>query len=149
MVVATGAKGLLSYRLAFPEPKLQWKVDFKDAFTSPVIAGERVYVFGGAYGRPGKGRALCLDLNAGAIVWEYSLKAAQHSSPVAVDGRILITNLADLLILRSSDRAWDLLGQADLGVRKWTSPALVDGRVFLRTPNGVACYDLRRQLTDS
>ena len=36
------------------------------------------------------------------------------------------------------------LGKATLGLSQWTSPAFVDGKVYLRTGKSVVCYDLRK-----
>ena len=129
------------YRLTTGQPEQLWSVPIKDHYASPVIYAGHVYVIGE------KGRALCIELASGKIAWEERITSgvAELSSPVIADGKLIIVAGPWLYLIKATPEKFTLLGKADVDAVKWTSPAVADGKVFLRTKDGVVCYDLRKQ----
>ena len=144
-LVVTAGKQLICYRLAGEEPELKWEVPFNDAHTAPTIHDGHVYVFGEAYGKRGKGRALCVEIATGKTAWTHEMKNDhQHSSAVVADGKIITIGGAVLYLVKATPEKYTELGQARLGLEKYSSVAVADGKVYLRKPGSVVCYDLRK-----
>ena len=144
---ADKTNGLAAYRISAERAKLLWSVPLMDWSTSVVVLGKHVYAIGGAntsdgFGE-GKGRAVCVDSETGQVVWNEVLgKGAELASPVLADGKIIAEVGPWLYLIQADPAKYTLLGKANLDLAKWTSPALADGKVFLRSRQSVVCYDL-------
>jgi outer membrane protein assembly factor BamB len=135
LVVLSSAKqgGLMAYKLNAAVDGLEetwshtWVSRRKSA--TPIIHDGYVYLMGGE-------KHLCIDLESGEIKWEMDRKS-DISSP------LLETNGSYLSMIKAAPEAYEELGRAKLGGLKCPSPAIADGKLFLRMPNGIACFDLR------
>jgi len=138
---ARSRPGLVAYRLAMPAPRQAWSLPYRDRGASPVIRGGYVYALGGG----NDAHAVCVELESGKLAWDEKLRgAAEIASPVEADGKLLGVVGSTLQIMATSPEGYRLLGEIDAKVTACTSPAFVDGRVFLRLGDAVACYDLRK-----
>lgn len=63
-----------------------------------------------------------------------------YSSPVAGDGKVYLLSEEGKLTVVSADTQWDVLHTADFGENAYASPALVDGRIYLRTTGHLYCF---------
>jgi outer membrane protein assembly factor BamB len=133
--------GLRAHKLSAEKAEELWNVPMKDIYTSPVIYEGYVYAVGE------KGRALCVELASGKVAWEEKITEGDgdKSSPVAADGKLIVVAGPWLYVIKATPEKFTVLAKVDVGALKWTSPAIVDGRVFLRTASAVVCYDLRKQ----
>ena len=139
-----GKGGIAAYKMSPDKAQRLWEVPFSDGHTGPLIDKGYVYVVGGGY--EDIARACCINLESGKLQWEEPLgkRMAQCSSPVLADGKIIAVDGPELLVFKADPAKFTLIGKANLGLLKWPSPALSDGKVFLRTATKIACYDLRR-----
>jgi len=142
MAILTGNKkiGLVAYTLTPTGAAKAWSVPMVDRGASPVIHNGAVYAFAGR----GKAEAVCIDLATGRVAWKQKLANTELSSPIVADGKIISVVGSSLYMWAADSARYRVLGQAALGVETCTSPALVDGRLYLRLRNQVAAYDLRR-----
>ena len=102
--------------------------------------GNHVYAFGTT-----QSRALCADLATGQVAWDQKIdQNAQYTSPIVADGKVIALAPPWLYLVQASPDGWQLLGKAKVGAEVWTSPALADGKVLVRTGKNVVCYDLSR-----
>lgn len=131
--------GLQAYKLTAQGPEKLWSVPFHDRGTSPLIYGDHVY----AFGRGGNARALCVELETGEVKWEEKIPNTEFSSPVGSDGKILAAVGRLLYLVEADPSEFRVLARANVGIARCVSPALVDGRVYLRLRNNVAAFDLR------
>jgi len=144
LAVLSGGRrnGLTAYLLADDGPRKLWSYPAHDRGASPVIYNGHVYAIAG--GSNGHGaRALCIHLDSGTVAWEETIDFAEVSSPVLVDGKILAVCGTFLRVLAAQPEECSFLSIADCRVTLCTSPAVADGRLFLRQANAVVCYDLR------
>jgi outer membrane protein assembly factor BamB len=79
----------------------------------------------------------CLEAMTGRTVWQGRLGAAQRegfsASPVALDGKVFFTNDdGETFVLRAGSQ-FELLHVNRIGESTLASPALVDGRWYIRT----------------
>ena len=141
-------KGVSAYKLSPNHIECLWTVRLHEEYSSPLIDGKYVYFVGGSdyYGKETKpGKAMCLELATGKVLWEEVMPQANYGSPILADGKIIAVVGKDLVMFKASAERFQLVGRADLGLERWVSPAIVDGKVFLRTTKRVVCYDLAKQ----
>lgn len=99
---------------------------------SPILYGEQLYMVNDM-----ASIVTSLEARTGEAVWQGRLGVARRegfsASPVAVDGKVFFTNdEGDTFVLRAG-RTFELLHVNHLGERTLASPALVDGRWYIRT----------------
>ena len=134
-------------------------------FFSSVLSGDVIYGFDvlepqSSAHRSTRGVFRCLEWSTGRELW--SAGATQptrytelptttagewpgHSSVMAVDGKLIVCNdLGELLLLRDSSERCEILARAPVlsGELCWTSPALSNGRLFVRNCTRAACVFL-------
>ena len=136
---APAKTGLRAYHLSLTGAELLWSLEMADRGASPLISGGCVYAIGGQ-----RVVMRCLDLPTGALRWEQPFGSADYSSPVLVDGKIVavIDNGGSLRLIAATPDQYQELAKAPMKITRFTSPAVSDGRVYLRLTDAVACYDL-------
>lgn len=173
------ARGLRCFKISLQGAEPLWTYKgVADEGSSPVVAGENIYVQGGT-------RMACVDLASGEERWAtyLEMQGPRNTSPVAADGKILYT-WAGVLAFAADPAGFKVLydGRMDVAGRLATeealrrihnipavgandaetrkaerlyrdkvdnhgplicaSPALVNGKLYIRTQKGLACYDL-------
>lgn len=132
--------GLALYQLASADekPRKLWSQPLTDRGTTPVL-------YGGALYAVGANKALCLSLADGNQAWEQKY-TCEIASPVLADGKLfaLVEGGGTLLMVRATADKFDLLAKHKLKAASCSSPVVLDGRMYLRLEDGVACYDLRK-----
>lgn len=100
----------------------------------------------------------CVDLATGAFNWKQSMRGgvSECSTTVLADGKIftprgeshqLTKNFGDLTyslsMVQASPERYAELGTFNPKMCMMTAPAFSGGKLFLRTLDGISCYDLR------
>jgi outer membrane protein assembly factor BamB len=99
---------------------------------SPILHGDQLYMVNDM-----TSIATAFNAKTGETVWQNRLGVAQRegfsASPVVVDGKIFFTNdQGETFVLRGGSQ-FNLMHVNNLGERTLASPALVDGRWYIRT----------------
>ena len=99
---------------------------------SPILYGEYLYMVNDM-----ASVVTSLEATTGNLMWQGRLGVAQYegfsASPVAVDGKVFFTNDdGDTFVLRAGPK-FELLHVNRIGEVILASPALVDGRWYIRT----------------
>ena len=105
---------------------------------SPVVVDEQLFwVKDGAI-------VSCITARTGKLLKQGRLEAIgdYYSSPVAGDGKIYLLNEEGKLTVISASSDWQVLHTADFGENTYATPALVDGRVYLRTTGHLYCFGM-------
>jgi outer membrane protein assembly factor BamB len=116
---------------------LEWSSPRGSPFIpSPILHGEQLYMVNDM-----TSIATAFDAKTGRTLWQNRLGAAQRegfsASPVVVDGKIFFTNdEGETFVLRGGTE-FNLLHMNTLGERTLASPALVDGRWYIRTASNL------------
>jgi hypothetical protein len=110
-----------------------WRVKGSTYVPSPVAWGPLVYVVGDA------GVATCLEAKTGKVHWTQRLGPKHHASAVAAEGRIYFTDDHGTTYVLKAGPAFELLAKNELGEDSFASPALVGGRIYLRTVKHLWC----------
>ena len=143
MVLNQKAGGMEGYTLSLEGPKKLWHLPHHDVATSPLIYQGYVYTIGGGdYGHATSIR--CANLQTGAMAWEQQTQPQGCSSPIAVDGKIFgYLQFGRLLgMWKANPNRCTLLATAPMRADGYSSLAFANGHLFVRLPDGVACYDL-------
>jgi outer membrane protein assembly factor BamB len=133
--------GLFGYRWddASGVPEEIWKHTWRSRrkHSTPIVYEGHVYLTGGD-------KHLCVELESGEKRWE-EMRKSNISSPILVDGKILTlqNNGSSILMLEASPEAYTELARAKLKALACPTPAVADGRIFLRLSDRLVCFDLR------
>jgi len=137
-------KKLVVYKLAAEKAEKLWTMAFKEDYASPVIFKDHVYAIGAPGGKK-EGRAVCVELTTGKVKWDAPVPGAPNcASPLVADGKLVTYAKGELLLAKASPGAYAELARAKIGGNGWSSPALVDGKLFCRIVSKVFCYDLAK-----
>jgi outer membrane protein assembly factor BamB len=103
---------------------------------SPLYHGGLVYTL------KDRGLFACLDPRDGKPVKSGRLPDAgnYYSSPVAGDGKIYVLSQGGSLAVIRAGRAWKVLSTSDFGEAVYATPAIADGRIYLRTSGHLYCF---------
>ncbi len=87
----------------------------------------------------------CLDARDGKVVKYGRLPYGNsyYSSPVVGDGKVYLVNERGQSTVIKAGRDWDVLSSSDFGEDAHATPAIVDGRIYLRTAGHLYCFGLR------
>jgi len=90
----------------------------------------------------------CIEMRTGQVKW--SVVNFGHGGIMLVDNHlVVITEMGDLVLVKPDPNAYTELGRfqaipdyfGDTN-KCWNSPAIADGRVYVRSTSFLACYDL-------
>jgi len=120
------------------EPQeLLWRIEKNpQRIGSGVILGENMFMV------DERGTATCFDVASGKVLWEDKLppRTRLWSSLVAAAGRLYVTTQAgDTIVLSADPEKFELLAVNPLGEKSNSTIAVSDGRIFLRTWQGLYC----------
>jgi len=111
---------------------LVWRLDNKASsnIASPIVVSDRLFVV-----KQG-GISSCFDANDGKTVW--TLKRLQnlgnyYASPVASDGKLFVTGENGFIVVIEDGTSLNILSKNDMGDSCVATPAIADGRLFVRT----------------
>jgi len=106
---------------------------------SPVARGEHFYFVNDA------GLAGCYHARTGNRVWFERLSTAGfHSSPLVIDGKVYVTNVAGTVYVFAAEPTFRLLARNELGEVVRATPAVADGRLYIRGERHLFCIGKSR-----
>jgi outer membrane protein assembly factor BamB len=79
------------------------------------------------------GVVLCSDAEAGKRVWQHPLGGIFFASPVAGDGKIYMVSETGETYVLQAGRGPVVLATNDIGERLMASPAISNGKIYLRS----------------
>jgi len=103
--------------------------------SSPVGDGERFY-YGTAVGD-----IVCLDAKTGEELWAEETEDGFYSSPILVGDRIYIADLSGNMYVFKTGNTYEELARFSVGEAAFATPAFLDGRVYVRTPEKLYCIE--------
>ena len=90
----------------------------------------------------------CVEFHTGKFVegWSDEGEVGKGSLILAGDHLIVQTERGDLCLVEATPKEFRLVGKVRkvlTGRNNWSTPTLVDGRLYLRDEEKVVCYDVR------
>jgi outer membrane protein assembly factor BamB len=89
------------------------------------------------------GILLSFDAQTGELLKRDRLRDATgqyYSSPIAADGKIFLANTGGKVSVVKAGRSWEVLTTNDLGEAIYATPAICNGRLFVRTETSLMCF---------
>ena len=83
------------------------------------------------------------DPATGNVIRQARLKAAidkYFASPVGADGKVWLVSQDGTVSVVSAKGEWDVLAVNALGDEVFATPAIADGRLYVRTRSAVYCF---------
>jgi outer membrane protein assembly factor BamB len=85
------------------------------------------------------GLVQCLDPQTGESIWQERIEGTYSASPVAAENRIYFTSDSGETTVIDAGREFKHLASNPLGEQCQASPAISQGRIFIRTQNSLFC----------
>lgn len=131
VAIRLGATGNLK------DSDIAWKYTKGTAYVpSPILYGDYLYLM------TDRGIITCLNAKTGAIVYEggrVPIPATFTASPVAFDNKLLLVSEdGDTFIIKAGPKH-EVLGTNSLDEPVYASPAIADGKIFLRGEKNLYC----------
>jgi len=117
------------------EPEIAYRLDRSAApyVPSPLAVGDRLYLWGD------RGVVTCVTAATGEIRYRGRVGGTFSSSPVALGGTILNVSADGEVIVLDDGDAFEILGRTTLGEEVRSSPAVAEGRLFIRSAGRLYC----------
>ena len=124
---------------ASPRESVRWRsTSVGGDVPSPLIVGSRVYV------AEDNGTVVCLATADGRVLWKERVASAGVSaSPVEVGGVVFVCDEGGTVHTFRDDDEYDPITRCKLGEKLMASPAVSDGRMYIRTESRLRCFPLR------
>jgi outer membrane protein assembly factor BamB len=118
-------------------PNVPWTYAKGTAYVpSPILYGDYLYL------TTDRGILTCIDAKTGEVKYEggrIPIPATFTASPVAFEGKILLTSEdGDTFIVKAGPKH-EMLGTNSIGEAVYASPAVADGRIFIRGEKNLYC----------
>lgn len=115
-----------------------WNLDHKSPsnLSSPLFYNDRLYLVKSG------GMSSCYDAKDGKTLWERSRIGNfgdYFASPIAADGKVYIAGKNGFVVVLADGPRLDVLGKHDIGEEIIATPAIADGRLFIRTRENLFC----------
>lgn len=115
-----------------------WKDDeYLSEVASPVVANGLLFI------ATSYGVLACYDAKNGEKLWEADGGVGYYSSPVIADGKLFLFNTDGLLQVYALEREMNLLAEAHLGTKVYTTPAFANNRMFVRAGGNIYCIGIK------
>lgn len=115
-----------------------WKDDeYLSEVASPVVANGLLFI------ATSYGVLVCYDAKNGEKLWEADGGVGYYSSPVIADGKLFLFNTDGLLQVYALEREMNLLAEAHLGTKVYTTPAFANNRIFVRAGGNIYCIGIK------
>ncbi|HKX62866.1 MAG TPA: PQQ-binding-like beta-propeller repeat protein [Verrucomicrobiae bacterium] len=113
--------------------KIVWRTNRGVSYVpSPISAGDYFLVVSDS------GVAHCFEAKSGKIAWQERM-GEHHASLVSANGLVYFLNDNGVTHVVRPGPAYDLVARNELGERTFASPAISDGRLFLRGDRHLYC----------
>jgi outer membrane protein assembly factor BamB len=99
---------------------------------SPVAVGD--YFLTSSFNK----EAYCFEASTGKILWHEKV-GLHHASPVVADGLVYFLNDDGVMHVIKAGSTFDLVARNELGEKTYASPAISNGRIFLRGFENLYC----------
>ncbi len=118
------------------ETHVAWHVPTGAPYISSIL-----YYDGLIYMANGNGIVTAVDAETGRRVWQDRLGGIYSASPAAGDGKVYFFSETGETLVLEAGRELTVLARNDLGERVVSSPAVSDGRIFIRTDESLVAVE--------
>jgi outer membrane protein assembly factor BamB len=122
--------GAYAVRLGGKEPQIVWN------YRKNVAAIASPLVTDGVFYMVDKGILTALDAASGELIKRDRITDGSpkvYASPVAAGGKLYLATLRGTMVVVSAKGEWETLHRVDFDDEIWATPAIAEGRLFVRT----------------
>jgi len=95
---------------------------------------------GHLYGVLDTGMAICFEAATGKVAWQKRMCGSVSSSPVMIDGKVyVIDEMGSVCVYEANPTELKLLAKNSVGETVRSSPAVANGRLYIRGINHLFC----------
>ncbi len=106
---------------------------------TPIVFADRLYEWSD------QGIITCVDLKSGKDLWTHRMGGNYSGSPLCIDGKLYGVEESGKVMVIEAGLAFKELGTAELGDGCHSTPAVANGRLFLRTFERLKCLEAKRE----
>jgi outer membrane protein assembly factor BamB len=100
-------------------------------------------VYGGCVYVAGPRMVACVKLADGEVAWKVENKGVDgYCSPVVADGKLICYSGQGVQVIRATPEKYVALGFSPLPHLQYASPAVANGKLYVRWQKGAACFDI-------
>jgi outer membrane protein assembly factor BamB len=111
-----------------------WKAnDYLPEVSSPVATKDNVFL------ATSYGVVACYDAKTGELKKIHELSEEFYSSPLIAEGRVFLFSNSGKMYIFSANSEFNLIDSFATGERTFSTPALTDGKIVVRTENSLYC----------
>lgn len=115
-------------------PEIIWESDeYLSDVPSPVATKDLLFM------ATSYGVVVCYDAKTGEIQWEQEYDNGFYSSPILVEGSIYLIDMDGIMHIFSAENKFISLGDSPIGEDCMTTPAMADGRIYIRGNEHLFC----------
>lgn len=137
LAITLGASGDLT-----GSKNIAWQYDKGTAYVpSSILYGDYLYLMSD------RGLLTCLDARSGKMIYEggrVPIPATFTASPIAFDGKILLTSEDGDTFVISAGPKHEVLATSSISEPVFASPAISDGMIFIRGEKNLYCIGARK-----
>ncbi len=100
---------------------------------TPIVFGDLLFLFFD------QGKVSCLHAGTGELLWSEKPAGRYVGSPVCVDGKLYCMTVDGDVVVLTAGPKYELLAVNRLDEKTQATPAVADGRMFLRTFSHLTC----------
>ncbi|MEI7981109.1 MAG: PQQ-binding-like beta-propeller repeat protein, partial [Bacteroidota bacterium] len=115
-------------------PKLLWEnTEYLSDVPSPVATDKLLFLL------TSYGAAVCYDAKTGNKYWEHEFENTTYASPILAEGKIFALDKLGIMHIFKAEKEFSLVGEPKLGEGSVCTPAMVNGRIFIRGDKNLYC----------
>ena len=119
--------------------KVVWKREKMIPYVpTPIVFGDHLFDW------TDEGIIACVELKTGKDVWVKRLGGKFTSSLLCIDGKIFAVEESGKVTVIDAGPEFKELGTADLGDASYSTPAIANGRLYLRTFSRLKCLQAKK-----
>ena len=119
--------------------KVVWKREKMIPYVpTPIAVGDHLFDW------TDEGIIVCVDAKTGKDVWVKRLGGKFTSSLLCIDGKIFAVEERGKVIVIDAGPEFKELGSSDLGDASYSTPAIANGRLYLRTFSRLKCLQAKK-----
>jgi outer membrane protein assembly factor BamB len=118
------------------EPQEEYRIKQNAPYVAtPVCKGNLMFLF-----EDRQGHATCIDAATGKVLWfKPRLGATFYGSPVRAGDKIFVVDTEGTVICVAADKEFKELGRTELKELSRSTPAIANGRMYVRTVSHLLC----------
>ena len=128
-----------SAKLAADKPRIRWQRKREIPYVpTPIVHGGYVFQWND------RGIVTCIDPKTGTDVWTKRVGGNYSGSPICIDGKIYCISEDGEVVVVGALPTFKLFGKTSLNDPSHSTPAVANGRFYLRTFHRLACLEAAR-----